>query len=83
MGLLDKGNTAKEGLGGRENQALKVVKAKRESEEAGVFKVFKTSTLLRERKTKITGKECTGLKLCDYGGPEYSRTVIWSVLPLL
>jgi hypothetical protein len=37
IGLLDKGNAVKDGLGGRENQALKVVKAKREADEAGMF----------------------------------------------
>lgn len=36
MGLLDKGTAVKDSLGGRENQALRAVRAKRDADEAGV-----------------------------------------------
>jgi hypothetical protein len=35
IGFLDKGVSAKDGLGTRENQAARTVRAKREAEEAG------------------------------------------------
>ena len=35
IGFLDKGGVVKDGLGGRENQAFKTVRAKRDADEAG------------------------------------------------
>ncbi|KAE9395908.1 RhoGAP-domain-containing protein [Gymnopus androsaceus JB14] len=55
MGFLDKSGTVKETLGGRENHALRTVRAKRELEEAD--KEYRKSVhwleTLRLRKTKI------------------------------
>lgn len=42
IGFLDKGNTVKDTLGGgRESQALRTVRAKRELDEAGLLFYFK------------------------------------------
>jgi len=35
IGFLDKGGSVKDSLGGRENPALRTVRAKREADEAG------------------------------------------------
>jgi hypothetical protein len=49
IGFLDKGGSAKDGIGGRENQALRTVRAKRDADDAGKFcvkfRIFSSITL--------------------------------------
>jgi len=40
IGFLDKGASGKDGLGSRENQALRTVRAKRDADEAGNTHLF-------------------------------------------
>ncbi|XP_006454596.1 hypothetical protein AGABI2DRAFT_182564 [Agaricus bisporus var. bisporus H97] len=78
IGLLDKGNAVKDGMGGRENQALKVVKAKREADEADkdYRKGVHWLETLRLHQTRILQSGYTSLRMFA----EESATLIQKTL---
>jgi len=40
IGFLDKGGAIKDGLGSREGQALRTIRAKRDADEAGSYRLY-------------------------------------------
>ena len=48
IGFLDKGGSGKDGLGNRENSALRTVRAKRDADEAGLSTLNSTIPLSNE-----------------------------------